>query len=142
MVILIRLTQNIADLQMCFVVICPMLLTTVYRDPAVGAFKVYVGWRGTCLRRLAGFEVHGVGRRTCGLVRGVRAICVLSHESCSLADLGYGRVRERVEEVVFGQHELALDALRIDVFIGLERFFESSVRSGRKRTPWQCELCV
>jgi len=46
---------------------------------------------------------------------------MLSHERGAFTDLGYGRMSERVEEVVLVEDELPLDALRIDVFYRLER---------------------
>jgi hypothetical protein len=62
MIILVRLPQYVADLQMRLIVVRPMLLAAVYWNPTVGAFEVDVGWRGTGLRRLACFQIHGVAR--------------------------------------------------------------------------------
>jgi hypothetical protein len=65
---------------------------------------------------------------------------MLAHESCSLAYLRYGRIGERVEEVVFSQHERAPNALWIRVFIGLEGLLEFPARCCGERSPGQCDL--
>jgi hypothetical protein len=73
-------------------------------------------------------------------MRGVRTVGMLAHESCSLAYLRYGRVCERVEEVVFGQHERAPNALGIGVFERLERLLERPARCCGERSSGQCDL--
>lgn len=56
---------------------------------------------------------------------------MLAHESCSFANLRYGGVGERVEEVVLSQDQRPLVALGIDVLIRFERLIEAAI--GRSR---------
>jgi hypothetical protein len=119
-----------------------MLFTAIYRDSAVWAFEVYVGWRGTCLGRLAGFEVHRIVRRACRLVRRMRAVCMLSHKRSPLAYLRYWRVGEGVEQVVFRQDQCPTDTLGVDVFIRLEWLIKLPVSRCRERSFRQCEFRV
>lgn len=102
-VVFVRLSQYIADLQMCLVVICPVLLATVDWYPAVRALEIYMGRRRALLGRFASFEIHRILGSPGRLMIGMRTVCMLSHKSCSLANLRYGRVRERIEEVVLSQ---------------------------------------
>jgi hypothetical protein len=141
-IVLIRLPQYIADLQMCFIIIRPMFLTAVYWYPTIWTFKVYVGWWGTCFGRFAGFEVHWVIRCSRWLMRRMWAVCMLSHESCSFAYLRNGRVREGIKEVVFCQNKLALNTFWINVLVGLEWFIKSAAWGCRKRSPRQGKLWV
>lgn len=73
----------------------------------------------------------------------MRAVRMLAHESCSLANLRYRRLRERVEELVFRQDKSPLVALRINVLERFERFLETVIRRGRERSSrgrqlWLC----
>ena len=93
-VILVDLPQHITNFQMCLVVVCPMFFTAVYRNAAVRTLEIYVRRGSTRLRGLAGFEVHGIVDGTCRLVRRMRAVGMLAHESCALSYLRDGRVGE------------------------------------------------
>lgn len=64
----------------------------------------------------------------------VRAVCMLAHESRSLADLRDGRIGEGVEEVVLGQDKRPLDALGVNVLKRLEWLLEAATRRGRERS--------
>jgi hypothetical protein len=119
-----------------------VLLAAIYWYATVGTFKIYVGWWGARLGRLAGFEVHWVVRSARWLVGGMRAVRMLSHKSCSLPYLRYGRVGERVEEVVFRQDQCPPDTLGVDVFKGLERLFSTPAGCCRECPPRQSELRV
>ena len=67
---------------------------------------------------------------------------MLSHESCSFSYLGYWRVCERVEQIVFGQDHCPPDAFRINVLIRLERLVELSVGRRREFSSRQSKLWV
>jgi hypothetical protein len=141
-VILVRLSQYVADPQVCFVVIRPVLLAAVHRYATVGTFEIDVGWWGACLGGLAGFEVPFVVRRARRLVRGMWAVCMLSHKGRALSYLGYRRVGERVEEGVFRQDPRPLDALRINIGIRLERLLKAPAKRCRERPLGQSDLWV
>jgi hypothetical protein len=117
-----------------------MFLAAVDWYPAIWALEVYVGWRGTLLRRLASLEIHGVLRCSSRLVIGMRTVCMLAHEGRSFANLRYGRVGERVEEVVLGQDEGPLVTLRIDVLIRLKRLVEAAIGRSREGSPRGSQL--
>jgi hypothetical protein len=125
---------------MGLIVIRPVLLAAVYRYAAIRALKVDVRGRGAGFRRLAAFEVVRIVRCTRRLVRGMWAVSVLSHKGSALANLGYGRVRERVEEVVLGEDKLSLDALRIDIVYRLEGSFKLAAWSRGYPSSRQREL--
>jgi hypothetical protein len=68
---------------------------------------------------------------------------MLAHVSCSFADLGYGRIRERVEEVVFRENKGSLVTLGIDVLKRFEGLIEAAIGRSRKRSSrggqlWLC----
>jgi hypothetical protein len=144
-IVLVALPQHVADLQVCLVVVRPVLLAAVHRDAAVGALEVYVGGRGARRGRLAGFEVHGVVRRARRLVRGVRAVGMLAHKRRALPYLRDGRVAEGVEEVVPGQDQLPPYAFRVHVLIRLEGLRRGFARRRGEAAPgegrlWWCRL--
>ncbi len=65
-------------------------------------------------------------------MRGMWAVGMLSHEGGALAYLRYGRVGERVEEIVFGQDELAPNAFRVYIFYGFEGLVEGTMAACRE----------
>jgi hypothetical protein len=131
MVVLVGLSQNITNFQMCLVVVCPMLLAAVDRYPAVWALEVHMGRWGTLLGRLASLQIHGVLCGSCRLMIRMRTVCMLSHERCSLANLRYRRVRERIEQIVLRQDKSSFDTLWIDILERLEWLLETAI--GRSR---------
>lgn len=116
MVIFVALAQDIAYVEMGLVVVCPVLFAAVDGDSAVGTLEVYVCGRRALLAGFAGFEVEGAVRGAGGLVIRVRAVCVLAHEGCAFAHLGYGGIGEGVEEVLLVQHECPLGSFGVDIF--------------------------
>ena len=143
MIVLIRLAQHIADLQMRFVIVRPMFFAAVDRYPTIRALEVDVGWWGASLRGLASLEIHFILWGACRLVVRMRAVRMLAHESRSLANLRYRRLRERVEELVFRQDKSPLVALRINVLERFERLLKTAIRRGRERSSrghqlWLC----
>lgn len=100
-VVLVDLSQGIADLQVVLVVGHPVLFGAVHRYATVRALEVNVGcWqvaRGGCrlARRALGYASRAVVW--------VRAIGVLAHEGSPAADFGNGRRGEGVEEVIFAE---------------------------------------
>jgi hypothetical protein len=80
--------------------------------------------------------------RTRRLVRGMRAVCMLSHVGRALSYLGYRRVGKRVEEGVFRQDPRPLDALGIDVCIRLERLLSAPAGCCRECPLGQSNLWV
>ena len=65
---------------------------------------------------------------------------MLAHESRAFADLGYGRVGEGIEEVVFSKKKFAANAFWVDIFIRLKRLLEASLRCGREAPSGKGEL--
>ena len=65
---------------------------------------------------------------------------MLAHESCALSYLRYGRVGEGVEEVVLCQDKLALNALRVDVFVWLESLLKLVIGSCRDAPSGKSKL--
>ena len=103
MVIFVDLSQSVADLKMLLVVVHPMLLAAVYRDATVGALEINM-LRGLGAR--LGIDLAAGLRELSWAVAVVRAAGVLFYEGRALADLGNGRVGERVEEVVLLENRL------------------------------------
>jgi hypothetical protein len=99
-----------------------------------------VGRWGSFLGRLASLEIHWVVSRASRLVIGMWAVCMLSHESRSLANLRYRRVGERVEEVILGQDQGSFDTLWINVVVGFERLVEAAAGGGREASSRECQL--
>lgn len=107
-VVLVDLSDCLADFQVCLEIIHPVALVAVNRDPAVRTLKVRM-CRGLLrllmmlmdmLCTLAVFRVMRGHGQSCLLVARVRAEGVLLDEGSSLSDRRRRGPRERVEEVV------------------------------------------
>jgi hypothetical protein len=97
-IILIDLSQGVANLDMIFIVAFPMLFTAVRSDSTIRTLKGYSSRRSCFLANLlSGLGVAGGGRYSGLLVTRVRTVCVISGEKCALAHLGYGRFGEGME---------------------------------------------
>ena len=101
MIVFVDLPQDVADLEMAFVVRGEVGFAAGNGDPAVRALEADVcgglGGGRVCFAR---FGVRGGSCRAGRAVVGMRAVGVLAHEGCTAPDLGRGGVGEGVEEVV------------------------------------------
>lgn len=117
MVVLVDLTQGVADLEVGLIVGHPVLLAAVDGDAAVRALKVDVG-RGQLL--CGGLGGVAALREARGPVVGTGAVGVLAYEGGALTYLGNGRVGVGVEEVVFGKDLLRWRRCRVAVVLEAE----------------------
>src|SRR6478609_4219676 len=104
MVILVDLSECIANLQVVLVVVHPMLLGAVNGEATVWALEVNVRrshvagtlWLLACWRH---------SRHLGGMVLRVRAVCMLPHKGSSTAEFGDWGRRKRVEEIILAQSQ-------------------------------------
>lgn len=133
MIILVDLSEGIANLEMLLVMIHPVLLAAVDRDAAVGAFEVDLArFHITSLRLLA----FGARRQFGRFMVRVRAISILAHEGGSSSELGDWGVGEGVKEVVLCQLDVVGRGRLVRVFEAegrrrLRRVFSDSRCCGR-----------
>jgi hypothetical protein len=88
-VILVDLSEGIANLQVILIVVHPMLLAAVHGKPAIRTLKIDVSrWHRSFLSTcILGLRYNSW--KLCGLVIGMRAVCMLPHESGTAAELGH-----------------------------------------------------
>lgn len=103
-VVFVDLAKSIADFQVIFIIIHPMLFAAIDRDTAIWALEVHM--RGSHIPFSDGSSITNCGRIEWDsrmLVIGVRAVCILSHVGSSATEFGNWRLGKRVEEIIWVQ---------------------------------------
>ena len=98
MVIFVGLTEGVADFQVAFVVVCPVVFAAVCWDSAVGAFETDMGWgKSRSIVAFSSFRVVRGGGYSGLSMSWMWAVGMRFHKGCPFSDPGGRRVGEGVE---------------------------------------------